>query len=282
RPGRAARCWIRLAKVSIQTHEAAFKDNAAAYYRPGTSGALPGLLPVSGPTFGLSSCFKRPAATYNSSMTETSMKSAVRPPRLALLPGLLMGAVIALLLAVLMARVQSGPLAAFWSLLSGRNTRITSEGSVIERIQRLQRMETVVFNMDKIVTGEKDNPILPDFIAGDRLLMIVHGQVVAGIDFSRLKREDIKIQGKEVRIHLPNPQILIMRLDNARTKVYSRNTGLLVRVDPNLETQVRQEAEGELLQEAALGGIIINARDNARATVTTLLQGMGFEKVEVD
>jgi hypothetical protein len=55
-----------------------------------------------------------------------------------------------------------------------------------------------------------------------------------------------------------------------------------VRVDPNLETQVRQEAEGELLQEAAVGGIITNARDNARATVTALLLGMGFEKVEVD
>jgi hypothetical protein len=215
-------------------------------------------------------------------MTETSTQPVPRSPRPALLPGLLTGAVIALLLAVLMARVQSGPLAAFWSLLSGRNTRITSEGSVIERIQRLQRMETVVFNMDKIVTGEKDNPILPDFIAGDRLLMIVHGQVIAGIDFSRLKSSDIKIQGKEVRIHLPNPQILVTRLDNARTKVYSRSTGLLVPVDPNLETQVRQEAEGELLQEAGLGGIIAQARDNARGTVTTLLQGMGFEKVEVD
>jgi hypothetical protein len=215
-------------------------------------------------------------------MTETSTQPVPRSPRPALLPGLLTGAVIALLLAVLMARVQSGPLAAFWSLLSGRNTRITSEGRVIERIQRLQRMETVVFNMDKIVTGEKDNPILPDFIAGDRLLMIVHGQVIAGIDFSRLKSSDIKIQGKEVRIHLPNPQILVTRLDNARTKVYSRSTGLLVPVDPNLETQVRQEAEGELLQEAGLGGIIAQARDNARGTVTTLLQGMGFEKVEVD
>jgi len=162
------------------------------------------------------------------------MQPVVGRFRPALLPGLLIGALIALLIAVLMARVQSGPLAAFWSLLSGRSTRISSEGSVIERIQKLQRMETVVFNMDKIVTGEKDNPILPDFIAGDRLLMIVHGQVVAGIDFSRLKNSDIKIQGKEARIHLPNPQILITRLDNARTKVYSRSTGLLVRVDPNL------------------------------------------------
>jgi len=215
-------------------------------------------------------------------MTETSMQPVVGRFRPALLPGLLIGALIALLIAILMARVQSGPLAALWSLLSGRSTHITSEGSVIERIQRLQRMETVAFNMDKIVTGEKDNPILPDFLAGDRLLMIVHGQVVAGIDFSRLKVSDIKVQGEEVRVHLPNPQILITRLDNARTKVYSRSTGLLVRVDPNLESQVRQEAEGELLQEAAVGGIIANARDNARTTVTTLLLGMGFEKVEVD
>ncbi|HEY1527348.1 MAG TPA: DUF4230 domain-containing protein [Candidatus Angelobacter sp.] len=215
-------------------------------------------------------------------MTETSISTAPRVRRLGMIPGLLLGGFIALLLAVIMARVQSGPLAALWSALAGRNTRIISEGSVIERIQKLQRLETVVFNMDKIVTGEKDNPILPDFIAGDRLLMIVHGQVVAGIDFTRLKNSDIKIQGKEVRIHLPNPQILITRLDNARTKVYSRNTGILVRVDPNLESQVRQEAEGELLQEAAVGGIMANARDNARATVTSLLLGMGFEKVEVD
>jgi hypothetical protein len=153
---------------------------------------------------------------------------------------------------------------------------------VIERIQKLQRMETVVFNMDKIVTGEKDNPMLPDFIAGDRLMMIVHGQVVAGIDFTRLKSSDITIHEKNIHIHLPPAQILITRLDNTRTKVYSRNTGILVRVDPNLESQVRQEAEGELLQEAALGGILNNARDNARVTVTTLLLGLGFEKIEVD
>jgi hypothetical protein len=215
-------------------------------------------------------------------MNEISTQPSLRLRRLGLVPGLLLGAAVALLLAMLMARVQTGPLAALWSALSGRNTRITSEGSVIERIQKLQRLETVVFTMDKIVTGEKDNPVLPDFIAGDRLLMIVHGQVVAGIDFTRLKKSDIKIQGKEVRIHLPNPQVLITRLDNSRTKVYSRNTGILVRVDPNLESQVRQEAEGELLQEAALGGIMANARDNARATVTTLLLGMGFEKVEVE
>jgi Protein of unknown function (DUF4230) len=216
------------------------------------------------------------------SVPQNINQSVPRRRWLALLPGLLIGGAIALLLAVVMARVPSGPLAALWSALSGRNTHISSEGTVIERIQRLQRLETVVYNMDKIVTGAKDNPLLPDFIAGDRLLMIVHGQVVAGIDFTRIKSGDIKIQDKQIHVHLPNPQILMTRLDNSRTKVYSRNTGILVRVDPNLESQVRQEAEGELLQEAAVGGILGTARDNARATVATLLQGLGFEKIEVD
>ncbi len=215
-------------------------------------------------------------------MAETSSQPASKPRRSGLLAGLLLGLIIALLFTLLSARVKSGPLAELWAVLSGRNTRIASEGSVVERIQSLQRLETVVYNMDKIVTGEKDNPLLPDFLSGDRLLMLVHGQVVAGIDFARLRSGDIKIQGKAVQVHLPNPQVLMTRVDNARTRVYSRDTGILVRVDPNLETQVRQEAERQLLQEAVVGGIMNTARQNARTTVTSLLLGLGFEKVEVD
>ena len=75
-----------------------------------------------------------------------------------------------------------------WSALTGRTLSIdVSQPTVVDRIQRLQRLETVVYTMDKLVTGEKESSILPDFLAGDRLLMMVHGEVVAGIDFSNLK-----------------------------------------------------------------------------------------------
>ncbi len=60
--------------------------------------------------------------------------------------------------------------------------------------------------MDKLVTGAKENPLLPDFLTGDRLLMMVHGEVVAGIDFSNLKPDDVKVEGKQVRLHLPAAQ----------------------------------------------------------------------------
>jgi uncharacterized protein DUF4230 len=174
-------------------------------------------------------------------------------------------------------------LSRMWSAVTGRTLTIdVSQPTVVDRIQRLQRLETVVYTMDKLVTGAKENPLLPDFLTGDRLLMIAHGEVVAGIDFSNLKPGDVRVEGKQVHLHLPLSQVFSTRLDSAKTRVYSRQTGVLVPTDPNLETQVRQEAERQLLQAAIADGILKTAQTNAAATITSLLQGLGFEKVELD
>jgi hypothetical protein len=84
-----------------------------------------------------------------------------------------------------------------------------------------------------------------------------------------------------VRIHLPDPEVFITSLDNTKTRVYSRTTGLLVPVDPNLESAVRAEAERQLREAALEGGILESARQNAGATVTAMLKGLGFEHIEV-
>jgi len=170
-----------------------------------------------------------------------------------------------------------------WSAVTGRTLTIdVSQPTVVDRIQRLQRLETVIYTMDKIVSGAKENPLLPNFLAGDRLLMLVHGEVVAGIDFSNLKPGDVKVDGKQVHLRLPPPQIFSTRIDSAKTRVYSRQTGLLVSTDPDLETQVRQEAERQLKEAAMADGIMRNAQQNAAATIMSLLQGLGFEKIEFD
>ena len=170
-----------------------------------------------------------------------------------------------------------------WSAVTGRTLSIDiSQPTVVDRIQRLQRLETVIYTMDKLVTGAKENPIFPDFLAGDRLLMMVHGEVVAGIDFSNLKPGDVRVDGKQIRLHLPAAQVFSTRIDSAKTRVYSRQTGLLVSTDPNLETQVRQEAERQLQEAALSDGILRNAQQNATLTISSLLQGLGFEKIDFD
>jgi hypothetical protein len=202
---------------------------------------------------------------------------------LALVAGLLLG--IALLGGfgfVLLSR-SSGPalLSRVWSAMTGRTLSIdVSQPTVVDRIQQLQRLETVVYTMDKVVSGAKENPIFPDFLAGDRLLLLVHGEVVAGIDFSTLKPGDVRVDGRQIRLHLPQAQVFSTRLDSAKTRVYSRQTGLLVPTDPNLESQVRQEAERQLLEAALADGVLRTAQQNASSTITSLLQGLGFEKIE--
>jgi len=206
------------------------------------------------------------------------------PLGLALVLGLFLGLIVASIGWLAMSRASGpGRLSHVWSAVTGRALRIdVSQPTVVDRIQRLQRLETVVYTMDKVVTGAKENPIFPDFLAGDRLLMLVHGEVVAGIDFSDLKAGEVRIDGKQVQLHLPAAQVFRTRIDSEKTRVYSRQTGLLVPTDPNLETQVRQEAERQLQAAALADGVLRTAQQNATATVRSLLQSLGFERIDFD
>ena len=160
------------------------------------------------------------------------------------------------------------------------STRIdVSRPTVVQHIQQLQRLETVVYNMEKIVSGGQENKYLPRMLAGDRILLIVHGEVTGGVDLGALDPSQLSIDGKSVTIKLPEASLFSTRLDNARTRVYTRETGLFSTPDPELESDVRREAERQLTQAALDGGILKAAATNARTTLTSLLQGLGFEAV---
>jgi hypothetical protein len=165
--------------------------------------------------------------------------------------------------------------------LRGGGTAIqASQPAVVRQIQQLQRLETVRYTMDKIISGERDSAYLPKFLVSDRLLLLVHGEVIGGMDFSKLQPGDVSVRGSTVTVHLPSPEILVTRVDNARTRVYSRDTGLFSSPDANLESEVRAEAERQLQQAAQQDGILKTAEENARSALATILKGLGFERVE--
>lgn len=192
------------------------------------------------------------------------------------------GGLVAVLALMLVVRASQGWAASVTSWLQRTTHTDLSQPTVVDRIQKLQRLETVVYTMDKIVTGEKESTILPHFLAGDRLLLMVHGEVIAGIDFQMLKPGDVQVSGKKVRVRVPQAQLLVTRLDSSKTRVYSRQTGLLVPTDPDLESQVRDDAERELRRSALADGILQKAQENSRSTITSLMQSMGFEEVQFE
>jgi hypothetical protein len=201
----------------------------------------------------------------------------------------LLGFVLALLLgaagfAVFVRHATTGRLDRIATMITGRTTTFdTSTPVVVGAIQRLSRLETVVYSLDTVVEGDRSLAILPDGLGGDRLLLIVHGESIAGVDLAQLKPEDVSIDAgtRSIHVTLPASQIFVTNLDNQHTRVYARTTGLLVPVDQNLETETRAKAQGQLQQAALADGILDTARKNAEATVTTLLYSLGFKDVYV-
>jgi Protein of unknown function (DUF4230) len=185
---------------------------------------------------------------------------------------------------VFIRHATNGIMARVATAITGRTATFdTSVPAVVQRIQRLNRLETVVYSIDTVVEGSKSSAVLPDLLAGDRILLVVHGQSIAGIDLSQLKPEDVRIDnnGQTIHVALPPSQIFLTSIDNQHTRVYMRSTGVLVPADPNLETETRVKAEQQLQASALTDGILDTASKNARATVTTLLYSLGFHEVDV-
>jgi Protein of unknown function (DUF4230) len=167
-------------------------------------------------------------------------------------------------------------------MVRGGQVHITvDQPTVVRQVRALERIETVSYTMDKIISGERENPILPQFLAGDRLLLLVHGEVIAGLDLSKLQPGDVVVHGRSVSIHLPQAEIFTTTLDNAKTRVYSRDTGLFSSADPNLESEVREEAVQQLHDSALQDGILKTAQGNAGQTIRSMLTTLGFENVEI-
>jgi hypothetical protein len=216
-------------------------------------------------------------------MGSDSLPAPRRNPRFSGILGILLG--IVLTLALIGGAVWLSTGVGLWHLLglfrSGQTSINVSQPTVVRQIQQLQRLETVTYTMDKIISGERDNPYLPKFLAGDRLLLVVHGQVIAGVDLAKVQPADVIVHGQSIVFHVPQAEIFSTLIDNSRTRVYSRDTGLFTSPDPNLESEVRAEAERQLQQAALQDGILKTADQNARSTLASMLKGFGFSQVEI-
>jgi hypothetical protein len=216
-------------------------------------------------------------------MGSNSLPAPRRNPRFSGILGILLG--IVLTLALIGGAVWLSTGVGLWHLLglfrSGQTSINVSQPTVVRQIQQLQRLETVTYTMDKIISGERDNPYLPKFLAGDRLLLVVHGQVIAGVDLAKVQPADVIVHGQSIVFHVPQAEIFSTLIDNSRTRVYSRDTGLFTSPDPNLESEVRAEAERQLQQAALQDGILKTADQNARSTLSSMLKGFGFSQVEI-
>ena len=164
----------------------------------------------------------------------------------------------------------------------GFSSQVTPSGPVVLlQMQKLARLETARFNGQAIVKSETKG-VLPVSIAGDSLLFVAHGEVVAGVDLAKINEGDVRVEGDTVRVKLPKAEIFHTRLDSKTSEVFQRQTGFFSKPDIDLETQARIESENRLREAALQSDILKRADENARDTVRKQLESAGVKDLQFD
>jgi hypothetical protein len=154
-------------------------------------------------------------------------------------------------------------------------TVIPDPVTIISDVHALARLETIQYTVEKVITAEIGQGNF-GFLFGDRLIFVAHGFVIAGIDMDKLQPQDMQMVNGVLNVRLPPAEVFVATLDNEKSHVYDRQTGLLTQGDQNLESTARQAAETEIKKAALEDGILKLAQQNAETFLSKFFGALGF------
>ena len=150
--------------------------------------------------------------------------------------------------------------------------------TIVHEVRSLARLETIKFSLEKIITAETRQGVFK-WLIGDRLILVAHGEVIAGIDLNKLDPEALEVRGGVLYVQLPDPEIFVVAVDNEQSYVYDRDTGLFTHGEVDLESLARLAAEQEIEESALKDGILELAAQNAESYLGGLFRELGFPEV---
>jgi len=164
------------------------------------------------------------------------------------------------------------------ALLHPTPTVIPDPVTIVHEVRSLARLETIQYSVEKVITAEVNQGIFGPLF-GDKLLFVAHGVVIAGLDLEKINPDDLTVKDNVLYVHLPQAEIFSATLDNQKSYVYDRETGILTHGEVNLETLARQAAEEEIRKAAIEDGILDLAQGNAETYLSRLFRALGFAEV---
>ncbi|MBI4315050.1 MAG: DUF4230 domain-containing protein [Chloroflexi bacterium] len=166
-------------------------------------------------------------------------------------------------------------------VLPATPTPLPNGAAVVVAMRTLARLETAQFTIEKVIIKEDGQGAL-GALFGDRVIFVAHGDVLAGVDMAGLAQGDVTVMpGGVAFVTLPAAQVLVTTIDNDKSYVVDRQTGLLTKGNVNLETAARQEAQHEVEAAALEAGILDRAQSGAELYVRQLLATLGYTNVTI-
>jgi hypothetical protein len=163
-------------------------------------------------------------------------------------------------------------------LLHPTPTIIPDPVTIIDQVRAVARLETIHYTVEKVITAEINQGLFEPLF-GDKLLFVAHGYVIAGVDLGKMNAEDMWLAGEILHVRLPPTEVLVATLDNQKSYVYNRETGVLTHGDMNLETAARQAAEEQIRLAALDDGILEQAQINANVFLEGFFESLGYQAV---
>ena len=105
------------------------------------------------------------------------------------------------------------------------------------------------------------------------------GYVKAGIDVSKTT---VSVKGKTVKIGLPKPVIQETVIDEKSLQVYDESMNILNPIKVADYQKAIVAEQNKIKQDALAKGILTESSDQAHIFITSLLEELGFEIIEID
>jgi hypothetical protein len=148
--------------------------------------------------------------------------------------------------------------------------------ALLVKVQTLSQFVTVKYSLEKVVEFDDAK-----WYGDSRVLLVAHGVVKAGIDFSQMAPGDIQISGKKISMTLPRSRITDTYLDDHKTQILDHTTGAFRLFDKDLEQNARQRAVDDLRIAASQNGILNEATEKGKSQLTILLYQLGFTEIDL-
>jgi hypothetical protein len=121
----------------------------------------------------------------------------------------------------------------------------------------------------------KRNPSLTSFFNLPRLILVVKGSVVAGVDLQKLSSDDIYVSEDSISVKLPKAEILDVIVNPSGIETFLEKG----KWTAEEATQVKLKAKDKILQQALELNALQKADEKSTKTIEALLRNAGFKKI---
>jgi hypothetical protein len=165
-----------------------------------------------------------------------------------------------------------------------------SPAPILTELRDLAELHAAQARFEVIVDHEDDVNMVPQFIAGERVQFVAVGTVDAVLDLTGVGAADVEIDetGTAVTITLPAVTLAEPVIDHDLSHVMNRDRGLVDRIggalvdSPTGEQALLLAAEAQMADAAAQTDLVGRGQTSAAATLTSLVEGLGYKEVAVE